>query len=547
MLLNLGMKRIHRWFLIPYKDSPLEVQKKASILLIINFLFIVLSLVLTAVMAMTGAAVVSLMTLALILFCGVCLLLIKRGKFMISVNVFLIVFFLILFAAIKFDAYIDVYETYVISALGLFFLTITCLVGYSVYHPVAATVLNCAAVAAIYFIDILPSQHGEVGLLDIQNLVTCYVIIIGSGFAGTMVMRLLKDLVRNAESSRTEIAEHFSDFDRGVQETLEIFTETGHNLSDSSSSSMNLIESMSADLHRIEASIKQLGFTIAETSDSNRDSLHSVEFLQNTLEQYHSTVETTSSSVEQLIANINSISSNTASQKAAVDELVSSSRSGEEEIEASIESINTIDRSSSDMLEMAGIILSIADSTNILAMNAAIEAAHAGEAGKGFAVVADEIRKLAEETGKNSRNISERLTENIDAIKATAVASNRAGGTFRHISEGIQQVSSIFREVVTGVEEMSQGTGDILREIAGIVETSGKAGEAMEKLTSVNRMNSGKFSEVVSQSAAVMETIEEINSMFSDIKIEAEKVDSIGRENVNQLGVFRDRMKSIKR
>ena len=123
----------------------------------------------------------------------------------------------------------------------------------------------------------------------------------------------------------------------------------------------------------------------------------------------------------------------------------------------------------------------------------------------------------------------------------------RAGGTFRHISEGIQQVSSIFREVVTGVEEMSQGTGDILREIAGIVETSGKAGEAMEKLTSVNRMNSGKFSEVVSQSAAVMETIEEINSMFSDIKIEAEKVDSIGRENVNQLGVFRDRMKSIKR
>ena len=69
--------------------------------------------------------VITLMTLALILFCGVCLLLIKRGKFMISVNVFLIVFFLILFAAIKFDAYIDVYETYVISALGLFFLTIT--------------------------------------------------------------------------------------------------------------------------------------------------------------------------------------------------------------------------------------------------------------------------------------------------------------------------------------------------------------------------------------------------------------------------------------
>ena len=540
------MTRLKGFFLDSYNDGPLEVRKKASILIIINFLFIILSVILTAVMAMTGALVVALMTIILLTFCGLCLLLIKRGHFKVAVNMFLGVFFIILFAAIKFDAYINVYETYVISALGMFFLTITCLVGYSVYQPIAATVLNSAAVAVIYFIDVLPSQNGVVGLLDIQNIVTCYVIVLGSGFAGTMMLNLLKQLVKDAEDSRISIENHYSIFDRNVKETLPVFNDIGKKLRASSASSINAIGNLSLDLKRIESSINDLGSTIAEASASNHESLKSVDFLRGTFDQYHATVETTSSSVEQLIANINSISSNTTSQIAAVDELVSSSRSGEEEMDASIESINLIDRSSSDMLEMAQIIMSIAERTNILSMNAAIEAAHAGESGKGFAVVADEIRKLAEETGKNSKNISDRLSENIEAIKETAVMSNRAGDAFRRISDGIRKVSYIFHEVIAGVDEMSNGTDDILSEIAGVVEKSGRAGEAMDELMNINRMNSSKFEGVVKQSESVIRTIEEINVLFRDVEKETAVVDSIGAGNIEQLEIFSEKITRMK-
>ncbi len=196
------MSKLLNYFLSAFTDSSLEILKKASILINIILIFMLLSIAMTVTMAVTGAITVAGMTIFLFIFCIFCLILIRKGFYRISVNLFLSVFFLIIFAAIKFDAYINVYETYVITALGLFFLIITCLVGYSTIQPIVATVLNLLAVAGIYFLDILPAQQGIVGILDIQNLITCYVIIIGAGFAGTMVLRLLKELVKNAEDTK---------------------------------------------------------------------------------------------------------------------------------------------------------------------------------------------------------------------------------------------------------------------------------------------------------------------------------------------------------
>ncbi len=533
------------YFLKCYSESPLEVQKKASILVVINFLFIILSLLLTLAMALTGAVVAMVMTSVLAVCCLFFLVLIKKGKFKIAVNLFLAVFFLIIFATIKFDAYVDVYETYVISALGLFFLIITCLVGYSIYQPVAATILNCAAISAIYLVDVLPSQKGQVGILDVQNLVTCYIIVIGSGFTAVMILRLLKTLVKDAEDSKSEVQKHFAEFNTGVKETFEIFTGIGEELRSSSDTSINTISRVSSDLNRIKTSVEELETSIFEMSGANKKSVESVDFLNSTLDKYNLTVQTTSSSVEQLIANINSISSNTASQMKAVEALVSSSMSGEAEMDDSVGLINSIDKSSSDMLEMVQIIMSIADRTNLLAMNAAIEAAHAGESGKGFAVVADEIRKLAEETAKNSRNISERLSESLSAVSRTTEASQRVGQTFHLITEEIRKVSSMFREASAGIDEMSQGTGAILSEIEGIVDKSALADEAMKNLENINAQNTEKLDEIVSRAENVAETISDIKRIFTDAEAQAVRVSEIGQENVSQLNRFSKKMNSL--
>ena len=117
------------------------------------------------------------------------------------------------------------------------------------------------------------------------------------------------------------------------------------------------------------------------------------------------------------------------------------------------------------------VISNIATQTNMLAMNAAIEAAHAGEAGKGFAVVADEIRKLSENTADQSRGVEKILKEIVDIISAIAGSSQEAGKNFGEIQGLIGTITRIEEEVKLSLEEQGAGSNQILASL-GEMETA---------------------------------------------------------------------------
>jgi methyl-accepting chemotaxis protein len=159
------------------------------------------------------------------------------------------------------------------------------------------------------------------------------------------------------------------------------------------------------------------------------------------VEQQTESVSQSSSAIEEMLANIQSVTQTLVRNAENVDELIDAAKVGRTGLEEVSSDIQEIARESAGILEINSVMQNISSQTNLLSMNAAIEAAHAGEAGKGFAVVADEIRKLAENSGKQSKTISQVLKTIKGSIDKITASTNTVLEKFQAIDDRVRIVS----------------------------------------------------------------------------------------------------------
>ena len=247
----------------------------------------------------------------------------------------------------------------------------------------------------------------------------------------------------------------------GVVSTTENGKDLNNSLTDKIVKIDESSEKMSKSYDIILNKIQEQNIQIVEVSTALEEISANTSNLSSQINVQTEQVSTTSAAVEEITASIANVARVADNKKTISEKLITITKEGRENIQDVNTNVQEAVKNMGVMQEMIEVINNITSQTNLLSMNAAIEAAHAGDAGKGFAVVADEIRKLADTTAENAREISKTLASLIDRINTTAKVTEDSGETFNKIEEEVQNFVEAFSEITASTTELSIGSRDI--------------------------------------------------------------------------------------
>jgi len=246
-------------------------------------------------------------------------------------------------------------------------------------------------------------------------------------------------------------------------------------------------------------------------------------------------VEQSSSAIEEMLANINSVTQTLVMNTKNIKSLSETSDAGKLDVQKVSQDISEIAQESEGLLQINSVMQTIASQTNLLAMNAAIEAAHAGDSGRGFAVVADEIRKLAENSGKQSKTIStvlKKIKSMIDAItKSTSVVLER----FEEIEKEIEIVSDLETQIRNAMEEQGEGSRQILDAVTHLNTVTEQVRSSSSIMTNESKEVSKQSEALKHLSGEIAGSIDEITHNTDEMTTAFTKVQQITKENREKI------------
>ncbi|MCL2758636.1 MAG: methyl-accepting chemotaxis protein [Treponema sp.] len=338
-----------------------------------------------------------------------------------------------------------------------------------------------------------------------------------------------KDEIAKASKAYNQTMESFNKMINSIISQTTELSNTGNDLASNMNETAAAINQITANVQSIKTRVINQSASVSETNATMEQVVGNINKLNGHVENQSDNISQASSAIEQMVANTRSVTETLIKNSDNVKTLKDASDVGRTGLSEVASDIQEIARESEGLMEINSVMENIASQTNLLSMNAAIEAAHAGEAGKGFAVVADEIRKLAESSGEQSKTISAVLKKIKGSIDKITRSTENVLANFEAIDTSVRTVAEQEENIRSAMEEQGQGSKQVLDGISNVNEITRQVRSGSHEM-----LEGAK--EVIQESVNLEKATQEITSGMNEMASGADQI-NVAVHHVNEITI----------